>query len=136
VKKLRHYRGGLNHAGMVPRARELRTNETPAESCLWSRLRNRQLHGFKFRRQHQFGNYITDFYCHEAQLVIECDGLVHDANETWQHDQTRDAYMVGQGLRVLRFSNDDVLNNTHAVLRKIEKYLLRFVQTPPSKALP
>lgn len=81
------------------------------------------MHGFKFRRQHQFGNYIADFYCHEAQLVIECDGLVHNT-KAWQHDQTRDAYMVGQGLRVLRFSNDEMLNDIEAVLHKITKYLV------------
>ncbi|MCA1601142.1 MAG: endonuclease domain-containing protein [Acidobacteria bacterium] len=124
MKKRRHYRGGLNRAGMLTRTRELRTDETQAESYLWGKLRNRQIQGFKFRRQHQFGNYIADFYCHEAQLVIECDGLVHDTNEVWQHDQTRDAYMVGQGLRVLRFSNEEVLNNIEVVLHKIAKNLV------------
>ena len=88
------------------------------------RLRNRQMHGFKFGRQHQFGDYIADFYCHEAQLVIECDGSIHETNENWQHDQVRDTYMVGQGLRVLRFKNEDVLNNTVEVLRKIAECLL------------
>ena len=105
-------------------ARELRANQTEAESCLWSLLRNRQMHGFKFRRQHQFGDYIADFYCHEAQLVIECDGSIHETNENWQHDQARDAYMVGQGLRVLRFKNEEVLNNTVDVLRKIAECLV------------
>jgi very-short-patch-repair endonuclease len=79
--------------------------------------------GFKFRRQHQFGNYIADFYCHEAQLVIECDGSIHNLNDSWQHDQSRDVYMIGQGLRVLRFSNEEVLENTGAVLLKIAEYL-------------
>ena len=69
---------------MVTRVRELRINQTPAEACLWSKLRNRQVFGFKFRRQHQFGDYIADFYCHEAQLVIECDGSIHETNENWQ----------------------------------------------------
>ena len=108
---------------MLTSAREQRTYATQAESCLWSKLRNRQLCGFKFRRQHQFGNYIADFYCHEAQLVVECDGSIHETNESWQHDQTRDAYMVGQGLRVLRFTNQEVLNNTDAVLKEIAKFL-------------
>ena len=124
VKKRRHYRGGFYRAGMVTRARELRSNQTEAESCLWSLLRNRRMYGFKFRRQHQFGDYIADFYCHEAQLVIECDGSIHETNENWQHDQARDAYMVGQGLRVLRFQNEDVLNDTVEVLRKIAEYLV------------
>lgn len=124
VKKRRHYRGGFNRAGMLTRARELRANQTLAESCLWEKLRNRQLYGFRFRRQHQFGDYIADFYCHEAQLVLECDGSVHETNENWRHDQARDAYMVGQGLRVLRFTNEEVLNNTDEVLRKIAEFLV------------
>ena len=82
----RHYRGGLPIAGLTERARELRLAQTAAEAKLWSLLRNKQLRGFKFRRQHQFGGYIADFYCHEAQLVVECDGSVHDANEQWHHD--------------------------------------------------
>lgn len=109
---------------MVTRARKPRRIETQAESWLWSKLRNRQLRGFKFRRQHQFGDYIADFYCHEAQLVIECDGSIHDANENWQHDQARDVYMVGQGLRVLRFTNDEVINNIDGVVHKIVKLLV------------
>ena len=110
---------------MVEQARKLRTRETRAESWLWTKLRNRQLCGFKFRRQHQYGNYIADFYCHEAQLVVECDGSIHETNENWQHDQTRDAYMVSQGVRVLRFTNEEVTNNTDAVLEKIAKYLVK-----------
>ena len=133
VKKLRHYRGGFNRAGRLTQARELRTKETKAESRLWSILRNRQMHGFKFRRQHQFGNYIADFYCHEAQLVIECDGSIHETNENWQHDQTRDAYMIGQGLRVLRFANEEVLNNTQAIVKKIQEFLNREMLTLPPK---
>jgi len=108
---------------MLTSARELRTNATQAELYLWSKLRNRQLCGFKFRRQHQFGSYIADFYCHEAQLVVECDGSIHETTENWQHDQTRDAYMIGQGLRVLRFTNQEVLHNTDAVLKEIAKFL-------------
>jgi very-short-patch-repair endonuclease len=124
VKKRRHYRGGYNRTGMVARARELRANQTQAESYLWSMLRDRQMSGFKFRRQHQFGDYIADFYCHEAQLVIECDGSIHQTNENWQHDQVRDAYMIAQGLQVLRFKNEDVLNKADEVLRKIAERLV------------
>jgi len=86
-------------------------------------LRNKQLRGFKFRRQHQFGNYIADFYCHEAQLVVECDGSVHDGNEEWHHDQQRDTYMTANGLRVLRFSNEDILSDPDKVLETIAAYL-------------
>ena len=75
--------------------------------------------GFKFRRQHQFGRYVADFYCREAQLVIECDGSPHDLNEQWQHDQVRDAYMELQGLGVLRFPNKIVLTDIESVLEQI-----------------
>jgi len=81
------------------------------------------LRGFKFRRQHQFGDYLTDFFCNEAKLVVECDGLIHETNERWQHDQVRDAYMVSQGLRVLRFTNEQVLNDSERVLEEIANYL-------------
>lgn len=119
MNKQRQYRGGYEFAGLLKLARELRAKETPAEALLWQLLRNRQLLGFKFRRQHQFGDYITDFYCHEARLVIECDGSVHQSNEQWHHDQNRDAYMIAHGLRVLRFTNDLILHDTEKVLEKI-----------------
>ena len=124
MKRGRHYRGGYQYAGLVESARELRQRETPAETLLWQLIRNRQLLGFKFRRQHQFGDYVTDFYCHEARLVVECDGSVHRPNEQWHHDRERDAYMVAQGLRVLRFTNEQVLNEANIVLEEITRYLL------------
>ena len=123
MRKLRHYRGGCEFAGLKTLARELRKDQTSAEELLWSLLRNRQLLGFKFRRQHQFGRYVADFYCREAQLVIECDGSPHDLNEQWHHDQTRDACMGLPGLRVLRFSNKIVLTGIESVLEQIAAYL-------------
>jgi very-short-patch-repair endonuclease len=90
---------------------------------LWQLLRRQQLCGFKFRRQHQFGDYVVDFFCNEAKLVVECDGSVHESNERWNHDQVRDAYMISQGLRILRFTNHQVLNETERVLSEIEKNL-------------
>src|SRR5204862_1027904 len=112
MRKPRQYRGGYQFAGLVDLERELRKSQTPAEELLWELLRKRRLLGFKFRRQHQFGDYIADFYSHEAQLVIECDGSAHGPNDAWHHDQERDAYMIAQGLRVLRFSNERILNET------------------------
>ena len=100
-------------------ARELRKKQTSAEGLLWQLLRNRQLLEFKFRRQHQFGNYVADFYCHEAQ----CDGSAHESNEQWYHDRNRDAYMIAQGLRVLRFTNGRILNDIENVLEEIARYL-------------
>jgi very-short-patch-repair endonuclease len=123
MKAKRQYRGGYQVAGQTEFARELRRESTSAENLLWQSLRNRRLLGFKFRRQHQFGDYIGDFFCSEANLVIECDGEIHERNESWHHDQARAAYMISQGLRVLRFSNQRILNDTDSVLREIEMHL-------------
>ena len=129
MNKGRQYRGGYQLAGLVTLARELRERQTPAEALLWKLLRNRQLLGFKFRQQHQFGDYIADFYCHQARLVIECDGSVHDLHEQWHHDQNRQAYMIAEGLRVVRFTNDQILNDIEKVLEEISKYL----PSPPGR---
>jgi very-short-patch-repair endonuclease len=66
---------------------------------------------------------VTDFYCREANLAIECDGAVHERNEQWYHDQNRDAYMIGQGVHVLRITNERILNDTVSVLEEIAEYL-------------
>jgi type I restriction enzyme R subunit len=118
-----HYRGGFKVAGLVERARELREKQTPAEEMLWQLLRNRQLEGLKFRRQHQFGEYICDFYCHELSLVVECDGEAHDSDAAKAHDKSRDAYLRSQGLKVLRFPNAMVRNEIESVLNDISKEL-------------
>ena len=99
------------------RARELRRNATDAESRLWFRLRDRQLFGLKFRRQHRIGPYIADFYCDECELVVELDGGQHA--DMAAADARRTAYLEGKGLQVLRFWNNDVLANTEGVLTRI-----------------
>ena len=121
--KQRQYRGGYQFAGLLELARELRKEQTSAEALLWQLLRDRRLLGFKFRRQHQFGDYVTDFCCRAARLAIECDGAVHERNEQWHHDQNRDAYMIAQGVRVLRIANERILNDTVSVLEQIAQYL-------------
>ena len=97
-------------------ARQLRHEQTDAESLLWYLLRDRRLGGFKFRRQHPLPPYTLDFYCHEAGLVIELDGGQH-AEST--RDDKRDAWLSQQGLRVLRYWNNQVLQETEAVLADI-----------------
>src|SRR2546421_5212781 len=123
MRKQRQYRGGYEFTGLRKLVRELRKELTSAETLLWELIRNRRLLGFKFRRQHQIGRYVADFYCREAQLVIECDGSVHEGNEQRQHDHNRDVYLASQGIRVLRFTNEQVLNDTHGVLDEIAKHL-------------
>jgi len=118
-----HYRGGFDYSGLLERARELRAKQTPAEELLWELLRDRQLCDAKFRRQHQFGDYLCDFYCHEAKLVIECDGSPHETSSRIQHDAKRDAYLRSQGLTVPRFTNDRVINEVPAILNEIALHL-------------
>lgn len=115
----RSYRGNLQFSGLLNEARELRQNQTPAEEFLWQLLRNKKLNGLKFRRQHQIGSYITDFYCHEKKLIVELDGEVHNNPERQKHDSTRDKYLTASGFKILRFKNEEVFNNTEDVLQKI-----------------
>ncbi len=118
------YRGGYDFAGLVERTRELRKKQTRAEELLWQLLRNRQLCGAKFRRQHQFGDYVCDLYSDEAKFVVECDGDPHDEPSRIEHDAKRDAYLRSQGLKVLRFKNERVLNDSAKVLEEIATHLL------------
>lgn len=117
--KSTNYRGGFDFSGLLDMARKLRKKQTPAESILWELLRDRKFLNLKFRRQHQFGAYIADFYCDEKKLVIEVDGGVHSDEKQAKKDKTRDAYMKSLGLTVLRFPNSEVLNNPESVLQKI-----------------
>jgi type I restriction enzyme M protein len=112
-------RGGYRFAGLVERARELRKKQTLAEALLWDIVRDRQVENLKFRRQHQVGDYIVDFFCHEHNLVVEADGDVHDVGYQKKHDKKRDAWLKGQGYTLLRFRNEDILNDLESVLGKI-----------------
>jgi len=98
-------------------ARSLRKNQTDAEGLLWSRLRRRQVAGFKFRRQHQVGLYICDFACLDGMLVVELDGSQHAEN--LDYDKRRDWFLRSAGFQVLRFWNSDVLGRTEEVLDTI-----------------
>lgn len=105
-------------------ARELRLRTTEAEQKLWSLLRNRQLKGKKFRRQHAIANFIVDFYCHECKLAIELDGNFHTGSEAKEYDKSRTALLNELEITVLRFWNEEVINDSENVLRKISVCLL------------
>jgi very-short-patch-repair endonuclease len=102
---------------MVGRARQLRKDSTPPEELLWLALRNGQIAGLKFRRQHPVGRYVVDLYCHSAGLVVEIDGMSHI--DQLEQDQERINYFNQQGLKVLRVTNQDVMNDLDAVARGI-----------------
>lgn len=101
-------------------ARELRNNPTDAEQKLWQHLRGKNL-GSKFRRQHPIGRYITDFACLEHKLIIELDGSQH--SEQQAYDDARSRFLQAEGFRVLRFWNNQVLQETEAVLESIVRVL-------------
>lgn len=102
-------------------ARKLRKNQTEAERRLWHFLRNRQLAGFKFRRQHSVAAYTVDFICLDGQLVVELDGGQH--SDQSKYDLARTKHLETLGLRVLRFWDDDALLRTEAVLEEILREL-------------
>jgi very-short-patch-repair endonuclease len=128
-----NYRGGRKISTLVDRTRALRNRQTPAEVVLWEAVRDRKLCNAKFRRQHQFGKIICDFYCDEAKLVIECDGSSHDTVDRIQKDANRDRFLRAQGLTVMRFRNTRVLKDLNAVLRKITKHLTTPSHRTPAK---
>ena len=109
-------------------ARQLRRYATDAEILLWRHLRGRQLAGRKFRRQHPVPPYVLDFCCEELRLGIELDGGQHYLDEGREHDWQRAAYLQSKGIRLLRFSNRDVLLELPAVLERI--YLQVTVPSP------
>jgi very-short-patch-repair endonuclease len=106
---------------LLQRARELRQKQTPAEKVLWECLRDRRLFEAKFRRQHNIGQYIADFYCHEAKLVIELDGDIHQNQQ--ERDGDRDQWMQSHGFNVIRFSNQAILDYPEETLTQISSFL-------------
>jgi very-short-patch-repair endonuclease len=102
-------------------ARRLRKNPTDAESWLWRHLRQKQLGGFRFRRQVPLGPYVVDFACLSENLLVEVDGGQHA--DRIEHDERRAAWLAENGYRVIRFWNNDVLANTEGVLETILRAL-------------
>ena len=103
------------------KARQLRRDQPDAEQTLWARLRDRQLCGAKFRRQHPVGPFVADFCCPQRKLVVELDGGQHAEEVAADHKRSR--FLEEQGYRVLRFWNHDVLGNTDGVLERIAEAL-------------
>ena len=106
-------------------AKKLRKNLTSAEAILWQALRNKQLEGLRFRRQHPVGNFILDFYCPSLKLVIEVDGNIH--RDRINYDDARTNKLAEYGYTVLRFSNERVIGDLPGVLAEIKQ-----VVSPPS----
>jgi very-short-patch-repair endonuclease/predicted GNAT family N-acyltransferase len=118
-------------AGAHTRARSLRRNMTEAEIAVWGLMRSRQIEGHRFRRQVPLGPYIVDFACHTARLIVEIDGGQHDQSSTEETERNR--FLEGQGYRMLRFWNNDVLTNPEGVWVMISTALAK---NHPLPALP
>ena len=115
------------HLGAKPslfrNAYELRKNPTEAEEILWSYLRDRQIEGVKFRRQHPFSKYVVDFYCHALKYVIEVDGDIHEDAVHQLEDDHKDKDLEAKCILVQRFTNEEVLNDIETVMLQIHETL-------------
>lgn len=110
-------------------AKENRKNPTPAEAVLWDNLRNNAL-GVKFRQQHPILDFIVDFVCLDKKLVIEVDGGYHETEEQKYQDDLRSERLYKKGYYVLRFSNEEIINNTDEVLSRIKEIINNINTTP------
>jgi very-short-patch-repair endonuclease len=120
------------HEGKLAFRRALRATLTTAERILWARLRRRQLYGFKFRRQHPVGDYVLDFYCVQRKLAIEVDGESHYVERGPVRDEGRTAVLAREGIRVLRFTNVEVIAEIEGV---VEVIVAALGPPPPSLCL-
>ena len=120
--------------GARERARTLRRKMTEAEKRLWQMMRTRHTEGYRFRRQVPLGRFIADFVCHEARLIVEIDGSQHDPSSAPEADRTQ--FLQGEGYRMLRFWNNEVLGNPEGVRTVIAAHLRRVhphPNPPPSR---
>ncbi len=96
---------------------------TDAEQLIWSKIRRKQLKGYQFYRQRIIGNFIVDFYCPQAKLIIEIDGGQHYTKKGLNHDTERTNYLKRIGLKVLRFSDIEVFKNLHGIVERVYENL-------------
>lgn len=108
-----------NRSSLKAGRKELRKNQTESEKVLWQKLRNRQINNLNFFRQYSVGGYILDFYCPEIHLGIELDGSQHMNQENNEYDQQRTSYLEANNIKVLRFWNNEVLENLEVVLMRV-----------------
>jgi len=106
---------------MLFRAAQLRKNQTGVEKILWKKLEKNSFENLRFRRQHPIGKFIVDIYCPELLLVIELDGGIHNKPEVAERDAGREVELNRLGLKILRFTNNEIIHNIDAVLKQIKK---------------
>lgn len=123
-----------NYSSLLTFAKQNRRNPTPAEDKLWQEVRNRKIHGHKFRRQHPVNGFIPDFICLEKKLIVEIDGGYHNESEQKAYDEVREKWLKASNYKMLRFSNEEVLANIQVVVDTIgQKLLSGFGSPSPSE---
>ena len=109
-------------ASVFENAKGLRSNMTEAEKKLWIHINNKQL-GYRFKPQHPVSRFIADFYCHKAKLIIEVDGEIHLGRKEKEYDVNREAVLKRFGIKVIRFTNNEIENSVEEVVKKIREHL-------------
>ena len=118
---------GASHL-IFENAKQLRKNMTYAELVLWMHLK-KGINKLKFRRQHPIGIYIADFYCHPAKLIIEIDGGIHNQLNIKEHDKVRQQDLTTMGYKVIRFTNEQVIQQAEVVLQTIKQEILNIINS-------
>ena len=113
-------------------ARQLRNNSTKSEISLWTYLKGKQMMGYDFHRQKPIDNYIVDFFRSKLMLAIELDGYTHNFEEVYQKDKIKEQRLKEMGIMVLRFPDNDVINNIDSVIAVIKDYILNKHTPSPS----
>ncbi|WP_319589885.1 endonuclease domain-containing protein [uncultured Draconibacterium sp.] len=104
----------------LKKARQLRSRMTPSEVIIWEKLKNKQICGVRFRRQHPIEIFIVDFYCHAAKLVVEIDGKIHLATKDYDNERTKEINKYN--ILILRYTNDEISNNLNKIIKEITYY--------------
>jgi very-short-patch-repair endonuclease len=112
---------------LIVSAKRLRINMTPCEKLLWKKRRMEQVMGFRFRRQHPVWIYIPDFYCIELMLIIEVDGGIHKFHGLPEKDANRTAELNRLGIKVIRFTNEEIKNDVDKVVERIKLEILKMI---------
>ena len=114
----------FNRVSEKERRRSLRNNMPKSETVIWSKLKGRQLLGYKFRRQYSVDRYVIDFYCPELKLAVEIDGDSHFQNDVENNEKYRQAFIESFGVQFLRFTNEDVFKNLDGVIETVRRTAL------------
>ncbi|OGW33407.1 MAG: cytosine methyltransferase [Nitrospirae bacterium GWC2_42_7] len=125
-----------NSKNLRDNRKKLRNSLTPAEAKLWTLLKDSKLENRKFRRQHSVGPYVLDFYCPVEKLCIELDGAEHFTDSGYEYDSARTEYLMALNIKVIRFENKNVFENTEGVLEEIRKNILPEQTTPSLRETP